>query len=137
MPKGMVKPENLHKYRSYEHGKECREVVYIHSDMIELTNSKTNPDVVNEIVNHYDPKMFPPVTGLIIKDKVTKNYKLRLTDGNHRTLAAKKLKCQFIPAILLSEKEYKHVAYSYNTISINCRMPLHPFYLLPLGVQRT
>lgn len=85
---------------------DIRTVAYAHVSLIEPTNSQLNGKVVRQIVvdgwNAEKGQAFPAKF---------ENGRFIITDGNHRLEALKQLGQEYAPIVLISEEEFKYVAY--------------------------
>lgn len=103
-----------------------REVVYIETGLILFSNAKTKQTLVDEIAAAIDPQKF----GIVTVYKTGKGF--LLTDGNHRTKAAIKAGYSFVPAVLLTKKEFDHVKYSDRTLDFMVKVPDRPRFIKSL-----
>lgn len=83
---------------------------WIPTEWIEMTNHIIDDAVVNEIVKNFDGELFGALPGIFHAGK------FRITDGNHRTTAFRRMGKKYIPIIILTDEEYLAIAYSENTL---------------------
>lgn len=83
---------------------------FIPTDWIQMTNTRIDDMVVNEIVKNFDADLFGALPGIFYAGK------FRITDGNHRTTAFRRMGKKHIPIIILTDAEYAFLAYSENSI---------------------
>ena len=96
---------------------EPREVVLIDISKITFT-SKIRERNVKYLAEHLEIKKFDPVCAYHDGDRYI------LTDGNHRTKALERIGQQYVPAILLTKKEFDFVAFSKNNhIDVMAKIP--------------
>lgn len=94
-----------------------RELVHIHKDLIIFSNPKASRPVIKRMAKDLKPFVAPAY-------KTKKGYVI--TDANHRAQAAIMAGYDHIPCVLLTKKEFNHVAFS-ETNSIDLKVyPTYP-----------
>lgn len=94
-----------------------RPFMAVHPDRIHYGNSRTDPDKVREIAEHFDEEKYIAPTGYYDGTQVI------LTDGNHRAQAAIQAGYSHVLFAPLTKEEYEHVAYSNRKVDVECYIP--------------
>lgn len=85
---------------------DIRTVAFAHVSLINPTNTQLNGKVVRSIV----VEGWNPEKGQAFPAKF-EDGRFTITDGNHRLEALKQLGQEYAPIVLISEAEFRHVAY--------------------------
>lgn len=93
---------------------------------VELTNPLVDDSVVNHIIKNFDAAAFGAIPGIF-----TPNRRFRITDGNHRVTAFRRMGRTHVPIIVLSDREYTHIAYSRNELDFLVKPTDYKFTSFP------
>lgn len=95
-------------------------IVLIHKDLLIFSNNKTDQGFVNTISEKLNAEKFQVISVY----KSDKGYVV--TDGNHRAKAAIQAGINYIPAVVLTKKEYDFVKFSDRSFPVKAFMPENP-----------
>ena len=96
------------------------ELVYAEIELVQITNTKTNPETVRHIAENLSWEEFKALPAW------WNGKEFVLTDGNHRTLAAKWRGERFVPLVLLTKEEFDYVKFSKRSVDLMVHTPESP-----------